>query len=305
MVFRVAWFLLIIPFTLAAPQVPSEPGQVWVSDILANPARHWNVTVTVVGQVQNVNANPPGTTRGTYTLLDDSSQTALTIRTRDLPPVGREFVVTGVIVQDPGQANVPVMNELSRGAGGGDTMLRNLLIAGTLLFVMLVGALVVMMGRKKPAPAVAAAAPTPFTPEPAASEPTRKASVDPTRKLDTGSGAGAAAPTDDSTKVFMSLGAEVKVDKGPDTGQTFPLHKQVTNIGRAGVRKNDIELSDDTVSKEQAAIFYDVKTTTFTLANQSTTNPTTVNNVVVADTVVLEPDAVIQMGATVLRFERE
>jgi len=305
MLFRVAWLLLVIPLTLAAPQVPTEPGQVWVSDILANPARYWNVTVTIVGQVQNVNANPPGTTRGTYSLLDESSLTPLGIRTRDLPPVGREYTVTGVIVQDPGQANVPVMNEISRGAAGGNTMLRNLLIAGTALFVGLVVALVMMMGRKAPAGASAAHTPATSTPAPAGFDATRKSGADPTRKLATDSQTAAAAPGDDKTKVFMHLGAEIKVDKGPDAGRAFPLHLQVTNIGRAGVRKNNIELNDDTVSKEQAAIFYDAKTTTFTLANQSNTNPTSVNESVVADTVVLEQGATIQMGATVLRFERD
>jgi hypothetical protein len=90
-------------------------GSVTIADILANPARHWNRTVTLVGEVQGAAANPAGTTRGTFTLLDDSSPTPMTVRSTDLPPVGRAFSVTGVVVQDPA-SGAPILKEISRGS---------------------------------------------------------------------------------------------------------------------------------------------------------------------------------------------
>jgi len=57
--------------------------------------------------------------RGTYTLLDDSCPNTITVRTKDLPPVGRAFSVSGVVLQDPNNANVPVIKELERADAGG------------------------------------------------------------------------------------------------------------------------------------------------------------------------------------------
>lgn len=300
---RIAWLALALPIVPLFGQVPTAANQVWIADIQANPARFWNTTVTIVGQVQDVNANPPGTTRGTYTIMDDSSQQPLIIRTRDLPPVGREYAVTGVIIQDPAQVNVPILNETGRAEPGMSATMRYLLIGGAVLFAGLLVLFVVLLMRPRPAPAPIPApgsGPRGPTPEPASFEPTRRdPALDVTRKVpDT-----AADP--DRTKVFMSLGAEIVVEKGPDTGAVFPLHKPVTSIGRPGARKNDIELSDDTVSKEQASIFYDSKADQFTVANHSTTNPTAVNEQLVTQQIELEPEATIQMGSTVLRFRKQ
>ena len=299
MLFRAACLLLAMPLAWAMPQVPASDDQVWISDILANPSRYWNTTVTVIGQVLDATANPAGTTRGTYTLLDDSTTTPLTIRSRDLPPVGREFAVTGVVVQDPAQANVPLLDELSRGSPGMGATMRYLLVGGAVLFGVLLIILLVLLMRPQKAPVATAAPPGPAAPSPVPD------SFEPTRKISPTVPAAQAAEVDDATKVFMNLGAEVVVEKGPDQGATFAIHKQVTNIGRAGTRKNDVELSDDTVSKEQASILYDTRSQAFRLQNQSTTNPTTVNNRLVADPVELEADAVIQMGSTILRFRKE
>lgn len=287
-------------------QVPASSDQVWIADILASPARYWNTTVTVIGQVMDVTANPPGTTRGTYTLMDDSSQAPLAIRTRDLPPVGHEYAVTGVIVQDPAQANVPLLDELERADPGTDATLRMLLIGGAVLLGVLLVVLVAMLMRSRPAPAAAGPAVTPapgmaatMPPAPADFGATRReaAAAAPTRKIES-----AAA---DRTRVFTSLGYEIAVEKGPDKGAVHRLHKQVTTIGRRGGRSNDIELGDDTVSKEQASLTYDSASHSFSLSNQSATNPTRVNGRVAAEPIVLDPDALIEMGSTALKFRKE
>jgi len=274
--------------------------QEWISDILANPARHWNVTVTIVGQVQKVTANPPGTTRGTYTLLDDSSTTPIIIRTKDLPPIGKTYQVTGVVIQDPTQANVPIINEINRTTPGFPLWMKYLLIGGGSLFLVLLIIFIVLLVRPKGAarapetirPTVRPAAP----PAPSVVEPS------PTRKVPTTS---PPYPEPDKTRAFLSLGAEIIIEKGPDKGQEFTLHKQVTTIGHAGVRKNDVELTDDTVSKEQASIFYDNTTKEFFVKNESITNPTQVNQKVVTGSAILKNNDAIEMGATVLRFRKD
>jgi hypothetical protein len=114
---RYAGVLAVLGLVLLRPAAASAQ-QAWIADILANPARHVNLTVTLVGQVQDVVANPAGTTRGTYTLLDDSGPTPITVRTTDLPPVGRIFSVVGIVLQDPASiaSTVPVLKEVSRSA---------------------------------------------------------------------------------------------------------------------------------------------------------------------------------------------
>ncbi len=271
--------------------------ETWIIDILGNPARYWNTTVTVVGQVQAVAPNPAGTTRGTYTILDESCPNPLTIRTNDLPPVSRNFKVTGVIIQDPTAANVPIMKEISRSAPGMANATLYLLIAAGAAFLFLLIIFIVLLTKPKKRAAAeetirpAARPSAPVDP----SKTTRIASVPPTV---------AAAPGGAKTQVFLSLGADIVVDKGPDKGKEFPLHQQVTTVGRPGTRKNDIELNDDTVSKEQAAIYYDNVKKEFTVANESVTNPTRVNGQPISGPTLIKNGALIELGRTVLQFKK-
>lgn len=273
--------------------------QEWVSDILVNPSRYWNRTVTVVGQVQAVTANPVGTTRGIYTLLDDSGPNPITVRTNDLPPIGRNYAVTGIIIQDPAQANVPVMKELKRASPGMPSSMKILLFGGGALFLILLIIFIVLLVKpKEKTPVQATIRPSARPASPPAPDLDKTTKMPPTVPS-------ASPPAPDKTQVFMSLGAEIIVDKGPDQGKEIALHKQVTTIGRPGARKNDIELSDDTVSKEQASLFYDNTTKQFSLSNESMTNPTKMNGQVVTEALVVKNDDVIEIGKTSLRFKQE
>ena len=113
-----------------------------------------------------------------------------------------------------------------------------------------------------------------------------------------------AAAATDATQRFVSLGADLIAEKGPDKGREFPLHKPVTTIGRAGARRNDVELSDDTVSKDQASIYYDVARREFSIANESATNPTKVNGAQISGPTLLENGGTIEAGRTILRFKK-
>lgn len=281
-------------------------SDVWVVDILTNPARYWNVTVTVTGQVQTVTADPIGTTRGTYTLFDESSPNPLTVRTNELPPIGRHFKVTGVIIQDPNQANVPLMRELRRDSPGmSSTMLYMLIGAGVVFFFLLILFIVLLTKPKKPPVTQETIRPGygPSTvPPPAPPQaPTQAPDFSKTTKL---APEAPPMPSPAKTAVFINLGADIVVEKGPEKGKEFTLHQQVTAIGRPGSRKNDIELNDDSVSKAQASIYYDAGTKRFSIANESATNPTKVNKAAISGPVLLEDGVEIEMGKTVLRFKK-
>jgi pSer/pThr/pTyr-binding forkhead associated (FHA) protein len=116
--------------------------------------------------------------------------------------------------------------------------------------------------------------------------------------------AASATPPPAKTQVFVNLGADIVVERGPDKGKEFALYQQVTTIGRVGTRKNDIELNDDTVSKEQAAIYYDNAKRLFSIVNESATNPTKVNGAVIASPTLLENGTLVELGRTVLVFRK-
>ncbi len=305
--YRTAFLVAVLGVALLLPTA-AMAQQAWIVDILANPSRNWNRTVTLVGQVQNVVANPVGTTRGTYTLLDESCPTPITVRTNDLPPVGKTFSVTGVVIQDPTSA-APILKEVSRSSPGMSATMLYVLIGAGVLFLGLLIVFIVLLTRKPPVAAAAAETirprpqetirPTarPMAPPPApapplvAADPSRTAKISP-------------APSADKTQVFMSLGADLVCERGPDKGREFSLHKQVTTLGRAGARSNDVEVTDDTVSKDQASIYYDGTRRTFSIANESGTNPTKVNGQQISGPTQLENGSVIEMGRTVLRFKK-
>jgi hypothetical protein len=280
---------------LAVPLLLSSAGaaeQVWINDIRANPVRYWNTTVTVIGMVQEVKSEPVGTNRGFYTIMDDSIVTGvinagelpynqLIVRSNNLPPIGKTFSVTGTVIQDPTRANLPILKEITRSSPGMSLTLKIVLAAAIVVFIALVVTFILLLTRPKRAVAREAgrAGATARVPSPAPAEAAK-------------------------TKVYMNLGADLVVEKGPDKGKEFALTKLATTIGRAGARKNDVELSDDTVSKEQATVNYDNTKKIFTVANESSTNPTRVNGTPVSESAVLENNTVLEMGRTQIRFRK-
>jgi hypothetical protein len=298
---------IVLPLLLAAS---AAAAQVWIVDILANPARYWNMTVTLVGQVQNVAANPAGTTRGTFTLLDESCPNPIMVRTNELPPVGKSYSVTGIIIQDPAAAGAPLLKEVSRSSPGMASTTLYILIGAGAVFLILLVVFIVMLSKPKQKAAAPAEtirprpqdtihpAVRPMAPAPG------YADAGKTAKMPSGPAPSFAGPSADKTQVYMNLGASILIDRGPDRGKEFPLHKPVMTIGRPGARKNDIELADDTVSKDQASIYFDNTRKTFSIANESSTNPTMVNGQPVSGPTLVENDTVIEMGRTVLRFKK-
>ena len=290
--------LLSILTLICITAVQAAADQEWIRDILERKDRYWNTEITVAGQVVSVKADPEGTTRGTFQLRDESTKDTLTVATDDLPPVGKTYAVKGMVLQAPENASVPYLKEAKRTSPGLSAMMRLLLYAGILLFLVLLIVFLVLLLRPKSKGAAAATVRPGI--RPGAGEP----ALDKTRKISP-AGPAAPAPAPDKTQVYVSLGADLIVEKGPERGKEFTLHKQVTTIGRPGARKNDVELADDTVSKEQASIFYDNIKQTFTIRNESTTNPTLLNKNIITEAAELHDGDLIETGKTVFKFRRE
>jgi hypothetical protein len=292
---RVSRAVLALFVLVLALSVPAQAKEEWINDILTTPNRYWNMQVTLIGEVQNVNANPAGTTRGTYTLLDDSCPNPIVVRTKDLPPVGRAFRVTGVVMQDPANAAVPVIKELERAqAGGLSGQTRTLLIAlGALMAVLVVVFLVLLLRPKKGATAQPAAQAV-ITPQ-ARHEGPRPAA--PTIVVPRG------APKGGETQLLQNPIAELTVEQGNERGKVFTITTSTCTIGRAGTRANDVQLSDPTVSKEQASLYHDAGSGKISIVNESSKNPTRVNGVVVEGTAPLKGNDLIEMGKTALRIK--
>lgn len=140
-------------FLVLVLNIPAQAKEQSINDILVNPAHYWNKQVTMVGEVQNVNADPAGTTHGTYNFLDDSCPNPITVRTKDLPPAGGVFSVTGIVLPDPNNANVPIIKELERAdAEGLSKSTRRLLLGlGAVLFILIIIFVVLLLKPKKTA----------------------------------------------------------------------------------------------------------------------------------------------------------
>jgi hypothetical protein len=263
-------------------------------DIFSHPERFYNLPVVVTGTVQAVQANPVGTQRGQYTITDDSSPaTALAVKTERLPKIGETYKIRGLLIADPARDNVPMLKEENRSSTGSNSTTIILIVAGLVFLVLLVLLLRMLSKSKTGAGGAPVIKPVPHAPAAGSPDLAKTIRVTPTVE---------AAPA--KTQVYLNLGASIIVDKGADAGKEFPLHTLATAIGRPGARKNDIELNDGTVSKEQASIHYDNTKKEFTVVNESQTNPTLVNQMAISEPTVIADGAIIEFGKTVLRFKK-
>jgi hypothetical protein len=288
---------MVLLFMMSALNIHAQAKDELINDILINPARYWNMQVTVVGEVQNVTSDPAGTTRGTYTLLDDSCPNTITVRTKDLPPVGRAFRVTGLVLQLVNQANVPVIKELERtDASEFSASTRNLLLGlGAVLLILIIIFVTLLLKPKKNA---AARSMSDAESEPEAKHAERKkAEILPTVAVPM------PGPQGDETQLLLNPMAELLVEQGSDKGRIFTVSKNVSTIGRSGTRFNDFVLIDNTVSKEQASLHFDPVSGRFSIVNESAKNPTKVNGIVASQHVLLNGGELIEMGKTAIRFK--
>jgi pSer/pThr/pTyr-binding forkhead associated (FHA) protein len=177
-------------------------------------------------------------------------------------------------------------------------LLNNPIVIGgvIVLIAAIIGILFVTM-RRKPAPETYAAPPA-YPPPPSMAPPAPAGT-----ETQAASGVATMVAAGRATEVITRLGGELNVTDGPDRGRNFVIGRPTTTIGRAGQRKNDLELTDTTVSREQAKILYNSADKSFKLINESTTNPTRVNGSTF-DTAVLQDGDRIECGNTIVKFRK-
>jgi hypothetical protein len=173
-----------------------------------------------------------------------------------------------------------------------------LMIGLIVVVVLVVIAVIVVIMKKKPEAPAYAPAPAPMPMQ--SSMPPAATQASSATQVSSGSATMVASK---GTEVFTRLGGELTVSEGPDRGRTFAIGKPTVFIGRSGQRKNDLELTDSTTSREQAKIIYNSADRSFKIINESTTNPTRVNSSTV-DSAVLQDGDKIEFGNTVVRFKK-
>jgi len=184
-------------------------------------------------------------------------------------------------------ANYAALTELAMGEGGRFSQSgRNLLIVlGAILAVLIVIFLVLLLKSTKNSPGQTGEGVAPGGDNAATS-------VIPMP--------GAAAQV---TQFLQNPLAELRVEQGSDQGAVFTVSKNASAIGRSGARSNDVILTDKTVSKVQATLYFDPASGCFSLINESPKNQTKVNGVIAYQHIPLSGGELIEMGRTALRFK--
>ena len=280
-------------------RVGQAAQETMISDITSRPGEFMNATVVIKGTVMNVNAEPAGTNKGTYKVSDDS-EAEIVVKTKSLPAIGKTFVIQGVVAQNPDTGAIYI-KELNR-SGSSSSLLIIAIAAGAVLLVLVVIIIVMVTRKPSPKPTVAPATVAPTvspsaTIKPATISPAKPAS-DKTISVSPGASAGRGG---DQTIVALSVSAEIVINTGRDSGKRFPLLKPIMLIGRSGGRSNDVELADASVSREQAKIMFDQAAKTFTLINESSTNPSKINGDPVASKALSNGDD-IEFGTVKAKF---
>ncbi|MBI1925515.1 FHA domain-containing protein [Candidatus Poribacteria bacterium] len=279
-------FLLWVGLAWAAPRL-------YVNDVLSNPARYYNTVVEIEGDVTNVTPGTTTLTSGLYKLTDDLDG-QIEVRTRELPAIGKRFVVKGMVSQEAA-TSIPYLRELSRKAPGFPVVG---LVVAAVVFLLLVVVLLVLVFR----PQRVAEAPQPVVP--ATNTPARQGTSENATSQPTGW-----IPTtrheesryQPTVAYLEGVQASLTLIEGPaDVNKVYPITKRESIIGRDG----DIKLSKAhlTVSNEHARLTY-LGSGQFTLTHLSRTNTTQVNGQHVTENRPLESGDEIQLGATTLRFE--
>ncbi len=266
------WLILILmPVALLAQE------NILISDILQNPARFLNKTVTITGRV-DTSYPPQGTTPGYYMLVDDSLE-SIPVSTFTPPGPGSQITVEGVVLIDEATGQ-PYIQE--KKIVSGSPLLIYAIIAGIVVLVLIIILVMILRRPSRAAAPALGAAPTPKAAPPR----TEKLSEAEARAL-------AGRP---KTEKIPGKPAQLTVLTGEKKGEDIFLVAENT----IGSEKGNIRFKDRGVSGEHARInFVGNK---YILTNVSLTNPTIVNGKAVEGDHELKDKDEILMGTVKVKF---
>lgn len=263
--------LLVFPVLLLAQE------DILISDILQNPARFLNKTVTITGRV-DTSYPPQGTVPGYYILVDDSLQ-SIPVSTFTPPGPGSQVTVKGVVLIEEGTGQPYIQEEK---IVSGSPLLIYAIIAGIVVLVLII---ILVMILRRPTPA----------PQPAlTTAPGAKPAPPRTEKLSEAEAKALAGRP--KTEKIPGKPAQLSVLTGDKKGEDIFLVAE--NV--IGSDKGNIRLKDRGVSGEHARInFVGNK---YILTNVSLTNPTMVNGKAVDGEYELKDKDEILMGTVKVKF---
>ncbi|MBN2224527.1 MAG: FHA domain-containing protein [Deltaproteobacteria bacterium] len=263
--------LILVPTALFAQD------DILISDILQNPARFLNKTVTISGRV-DTSYPPQGTTPGYYMLVDDSLE-SIPVSTFTPPGPGSQITVEGVVLIEEATGQ-PFIQE--KKIVSGSPLLLYAIIAGIVVIVLII-ILVIILRR-----------PTPARQPALATTPGLKGAPPRTEKLSEVEARSLAGRP--KTEKIPGKPAQLSVLTGEKKGEDIFLVTE--NI--IGSDKGNIRLKDRGVSGEHARInFVGGK---YILTNVSLTNPTMINGKAVEGDYELKDKDEILMGTVKVKF---
>lgn len=202
---------------------------------------------------------------GAYLLRDGIGDTVMVL-TRRLPSAGIDCRVSGIVGQTPENALKPLVLEAQR-----SRPLRDLSV--------ILGLLVLVVGSVPPAVI-------------------RLKRLQRVPVLPSGFASPAVDPPPVRPGVAYAL--DLVVVAGPDTGKRHTFRSDRILVGRPGLRRNDISLDDQTVSRKQAVILRDDRIGGYKIRNEGRTNPLKVNGRP-CDAVALRDGDLLTVGLTTLQ----
>jgi hypothetical protein len=279
MIHRTIKILLVcVSLTLVlAPAAFSAEENVLISDILQNPTRFINKTVTITGRV-DTSYPPQGTTPGYYVLVDESLA-QIPVSTFTPPGPGSQITVEGVVMIEEGTGQ-PYIQE--KKVISGSPLLIYAIIAAIVVLVLII---ILVMVLRRPAPATQPAL---------GAAPGAKGAAPRTEKLSEAEARALAGRP--KTEKVPSKPAQLSILTGEKKGEDIFLVTE--NL--VGSDKGNIRFKDRGVSGEHARInFVGGK---YILTNVSLTNPTMVNGKAVEGDYELKNNDEILMGTVKAKF---
>jgi len=95
----------------------TQPGFLFISDVLDNAQKYFNLQVKFQGTVTSVTNAANAQTRGFYFLIDNSDR-SIKIVANELPAPNQKVIVTGIVQLDTG-TQTPFLREISKSISGG------------------------------------------------------------------------------------------------------------------------------------------------------------------------------------------
>ena len=252
--------LVMVGCSLGQPDIPA----VFTAQVASDPITYLGRPIKLEGTVAGTEPGPPPS----YQLVDASGGT-LTVRTARLPEVGANVRLYGQVAQAPENVLVPVIIEAKRADPGRPSLLSFAILVVVGSFFLMVLA-IELIGQVHQMPR--SVRPTTPPSEP----PLEPEEVEP---RDFG---------EDDQLFFRVL-------SGIDKGREYTVKRRRAYIGRGSSRRNDVELSDPTVSRRQAVVAWSGKRKEVVLINEADTNPSTLRGRSRSDDTVRHGD-VIKMG---------